>query len=128
MDSVCQGAAIRRPGGSGGVGVCVSLAAMVAGLSFMRLLDRRYTKIGVDTRWRKEKSQRKAFAVDAACSWAHQDLWSISSASYARDRRPILRLCASQEDRRNVCLASVSSRLAVQREALHVPIEGVQRV
>src|ERR1700691_624382 len=63
MESVCQGAAIRRRGGGG---VCVG--AREAGVSFMRLPNRRYTKRWADTQERKEKLQRRKFAVDAARS------------------------------------------------------------
>src|ERR1700683_3815520 len=118
IDSVCQGAAIRRRSGGGGVGVCVCVGGMVTGWSFMRLANRRYTKIWADTQGRKEKLQPRRL----------QDLGSISTARYARDRREILRRYAPQDDGRNECLASVLWRLAVQREPLHVPIEAVQRV
>src|ERR1700683_5137521 len=72
MENVCQGAAIRRRGGCGGIGICACVGAMVAGLSFMHFPNRRYMKIWADTQARKEKLQPSGFAMDTALSVAHR--------------------------------------------------------
>jgi hypothetical protein len=131
MESVCQGAAIRRRGGGVGAGVCVCVGASVAGLSFMRSPQRRYTKIWVDTQTRAEKLQGSfCSALRLGRVRRHPEERSDEGsvfvhgiAKHATSKRdPPLRMTAK------TFFCERWRELAVQREALHVPIEAVQRV